>query len=42
MLSLNRNVGFASCAYVDFVYFSLARQISSKLDLLSLNRKVRK
>ncbi len=31
-LSLNRNV--------DFVYFSLARQISSKLDLRSLNRKV--
>ena len=31
---------FADFSHVDFVDFSHARQISSKLDLLSLNRKV--
>ena len=35
------HVSFADFSHVDFVDFSLARQISSKLDLLSLNRKVR-
>ena len=35
-------VDFVFIPHVDSVDFSLARQISSKLDLLSLNRKVRK